>query len=467
MISQKLKFREKVGYGFGDAATSIFMKLFSMYLMFFYTDVYGISAGLAGTMILITRITDSVFDPFVGILSDRTETAWGKFRPYLLWMAFPFAILGILVFSVPDTSANGKVIYAFVTYSLMMMFYSLINIPYSSLIGVMTADGKERTSMATYRFIFAFGGSLLVMALAEPLIDIFSRMNIGAVNIRQGWQLTAIIFAIVVFFLLILSFSLTRERIKPSSLRNPVRKDLADLLTNRPLFILVAAFISAIFFNSIRDGAAIYFFRYYIQDQGAFSFNTLKLTITYSSLYLMLGQAANILGVIMARPVSDRFGKKNTFMYAMMLATILSIAFYWLHRDNLIMIFVIQFLICINTGIIIPLIWSMFADASDYSEWKTGRRATGLVFSSSSLSQKLGLTLGSATAGWLLGYYGFEANVIQNASVLQGLKLMLSFLPAIGSIAASIFIFMYPLNEKKMMTVSAELAVRRDAVRKK
>ena len=415
MISQKLKLKEKIGYGFGDAASSMFWKLFSMYLMFFYTDVFGISATLVGTMFLVTRIWDAAFDPFVGILGDRTETRWGKFRPYLLWIAIPFGIIGVLTFTTPAFSQSGKVIYAFATYSLMMMVYSMINVPYASLMGVMTADGKERTSLATFRFIFAFGGSLLVLALAEPLVDIFSKLGKGGVNLQLGWQLAAVVFAIIAITFFLFTFSWTRERIKPVTVKTSLKKDLNDLLHNSPWFILLGAGIAAIFFNSIRDGAAIYYFKYYIQGQSAFSIKAVNLTITLSSLYFVLGQAANIVGVILAKPVSDRIGKKYTFLYAMLFATLFSIGFYWLDRNSVSLIFVFQFLISISAGIIFPLVWSMYADAADYSEWKTGRRATGLVFSASSMSQKFGWTLGGALAGWLLGYYGFKANVVQTA----------------------------------------------------
>ena len=204
MTIEKLSLREKIGYGFGDAASSMFWKLFSMYLMFFYTDIFGISAVVVGTMFLVTRIWDAAFDPLVGILADRTETKWGKFRPYLLWMMIPFGIIGVITFSTPAFTASGKIIYAYVTYSLMMMIYSMINVPYASLLGVMSADGKERTTLATFRFIFAFGGSLLVLAAAEPLVDLFSKMGGGPVNLQTGWQLAAVVFAIVaIHFLLV------------------------------------------------------------------------------------------------------------------------------------------------------------------------------------------------------------------------------------------------------------------------
>jgi len=465
MVSQKLKLKEKIGYGLGDAASSMFLKFFSVYFMFFYTDVFGISATLAGTMFLVTSLWNAAFDPFVGILGDRTETRWGKFRPYLLWMAVPFGIIGVLTFTTPSLSESGKVIYAFVTYSLMMMIYSMINVPYVSLMGIMTADSKERTSLATYRFIFAFGGSLLVLALAEPLVDIFSKLG-GTVNLQLGWQLAAAVFAIIAIIFFMLTFSSTRERVKPLTTKTSLKMDLNDLLHNTPWFILLGAGIAAIFFNSIRDGAAVYYFKYYIQGQSAFTIKAVNLTITLSSLYLVLGQAATILGILLARPVSGMIGKKYTFLYAMLFATVFSIGFYWLDRESVNLIFVFQFLISMSAGIIFPLVWSMYADAADYSEWKTGRRATGLVFSASSMSQKFGWTIGGALAGWLLGYYGFKANVVQTEAAQTGIKMMLSFFPAIGTFLGAFLMLIYPLSEKKMMKISAELAVRRETAKK-
>lgn len=459
MTIEKLSLKEKIGYGFGDAASSMFWKLFSMYLMFFYTDIFGISAVVVGTMFLVTRIWDAAFDPFVGILSDRTETRWGKFRPYLLWIMIPFGIMGVITFTTPDLGTTGKIIYAYITYSMMMMVYSLINVPYASLMGVMSADGKERTSLATFRFIFAFGGSMLVLALAKPLADIFSNMGSGPANLQVGWQMATVVFAIVAILFFWFTFSWTRERVKPITEKTSLRHDLRDLWVNRPWFILLGAGIASIFFNSIRDGAAMYYFTYYIPKQETFQINLFGHIIdSISSFYFVLGQAANIVGVVLAIPVSNRFGKKGTFLSAMLLATIFSIYFYFIERNNTTLIFVMQFLISVCAGITFPLIWSMYADAADYSEWKTKRRATGLVFSASSMSQKFGWTIGGALVGWLLGYYGFKANVEQTETAQNGIRMMLSFYPAIGTLMGVGFMLIYPLNEKMMLKISSELA---------
>jgi GPH family glycoside/pentoside/hexuronide:cation symporter len=456
----KLNLREKIGYGFGDAASCLFWKLFSMYLMFFYTDIFGIAAAAVGTMFLVTRIWDAAFDPLVGILADRTQTRWGKFRPYLLWMAGPFAVMGILTFTTPAFSAGGKLAYAYVTYSLMMMIYSLINVPYASLMGVMTSDGKERTTLATFRFIFAFGGSLIVLALAEPLSGCFSHLGPTA-NPQQGWQLTAVVFAFLAAGLFLLTFSWTKERVKPILEKTSLKHDLADLGRNGPWFVLLGAGIATIFFNSIRDGAAIYYFKYYLKTNDALAWPALHLTVSWSSLYFVLGQAANILGVILAKPVSDRLGKKNTFFAAMVSASAFSFLVYLASAESVKLVLILQFFISVSAGFVFPLLWSMYADTADFSEWKTGRRATGLVFSASSMSQKFGWTLGGAFAGWLLAWYGFHANIEQSGTTLGGIRMMVSVYPAIGALLSGVLMLVYPLKESRIQTLETELAARR------
>ncbi|WP_075341472.1 MFS transporter [Tenacibaculum agarivorans] len=459
---QKLKLSEKIGYGFGDFASSMFWKLFTMYLLFFYTDVFGISAAVVGTMFLVTRVFDGLNDPIMGAIADRTNTKWGKFRPYLLWMAIPFAFVGVLTFSTPDLSTSGKIVYAYITYTLMMIVYTSINIPYASLLGVITSNIKERTSLASYRFIFAFAGSILVLALAEPLVSVFSKQG-NVENQAIGWQYTVTIFGIIATLFFLGTFYLTKERIKPpKAQKTDLKTDLKDLAKNKPWFILLGAGVCALIFNSLRDGATIYYFKYYFISQNAFKLPLLDINITYSTLYLVLGQAANIVGVILAKPISAKLGKKTTFFMAMVLACVFSCIFFWFKENHLQFIFIFQFLISACAGIIFPLLWSMYADIADYSEWKTGRRATGLIFSSSSMSQKMGWTLGGALTGWMLAYYGFEANVVQTENAKFGIRMMLSFIPAIGAIGSAIFIYFYKLDDQFIQKINTELTQRRE-----
>ena len=591
-MEYKLKLKEKIGYGLGDAASSMFWKLFSMYLLFFYTDVFGIPAAAAGTMFLLTRIWDAANDPIMGILSDRTKSRWGKFRPYLLWMALPFGIIGVLTFTTPSLGMTGKIIYAYITYTLMMMVYTSINVPYAALMGVMTPDSKQRTTLASFRMVFAFGGSLLVLAVFQPLFDTFGskavsqfpysgivveainspdsakvvmytnelktqkevtdsllvlsvkvlttskdalsvgvysdekdqyawiqfpagrdtlglrrdgtwgsvkiklqdlvsdkswlqdpqklqvaiasntpdafelkKLEINEINYKSGTQKAVIIIALVAILFFILTFSWTKERVKPvHDSKSSIKNDFKDLLRNRPWFILLGAGVSALIFNSIRDGAAIYYFRYFIQNEDALDMTLLgmSLPIAYSTMYLVLGQAANIVGVILAKPISDKLGKRRTFLTAMLLAAVLSVFFYTFDRNAVVMIFVFQFLISICAGIIFPLLWSMYADIADYSEWKTGRRATGLIFSSSSMSQKFGWTLGGAVTGWLLGFYGFKADIVQTAETQNAIRLMLSVFPAIGALLSVVFVYIYKLDDAYMSRINDELNVQRN-----
>lgn len=457
-----IKLTEKIGYGFGDMASSMFWKLFGAYLMIFYTDVFGLPAAVVGTMFLITRIWDSAFDPIVGVVADRTHSRWGKFRPYLLWLAVPFGIIGVLTFVTPDWSPIGKLVYAYVTYSLMMMIYSAINVPYASLLGVMSPNPKERNTLSTYRMTFAYIGSFIALLLFMPLVNFFSGNSKDLGDQQTGWTMAVVVIAILCIILFFGCFAWTKERVKPiKEAQNPLKEDLKDLFKNKPWWILLGAGVAALVFNSIRDGATVYYFKYFVVEEDYATVSFFGMSFVLSGLYLALGQAANIIGVIAAAPVSNRIGKRNTYMWAMIIATVLSVIFYWFDKEDLIWMFVFQALISICAGSIFPLLWSMYADCADYSELKTGNRATGLIFSSSSMSQKFGWAIGTVITGWLLGFFGFQANAVQSEEAISGIKMFLSFLPAVGTILSVVFISMYPLTEKKMKDITTELECKR------
>jgi len=453
-----VKLSEKIGYGLGDMSSSMFWKLFGAYLMIFYTDVFGLSAAVVGTMFLITRVWDSLFDPVVGIIADRTESRWGKFRPYLLCLSVPFGVFAILTFYTPEMDDTGKVAYAFITYSLMMMVYSAINVPYASLLGVMSPNPQDRNVLSTFRMMFAYIGSFLALLLFMPLVNAFTGGDTAQEVQQHGWLMAVVVFAVACSVLFLLCFALTRERVKPVKVeKTPLRTDIRDLLSNRPWWILLGAGIASLVFNSIRDGATVYYFKYFV-DETAFGDVTIGgVPFVLSGLYLAVGQASNIIGVVAAAPVANIIGKRQTFMWAMIIATILSILFYFLDRNQLGMIFLLQILISICAGSVFPLLWSMYADCADYSELTTGNRATGLIFSSSSMSQKFGWAIGTAITGWLLAAFGFQANAVQNADTIQGIRMFLSLLPAVGTALSVIFIFFYPLTERKMQEVTNEL----------
>jgi len=449
----KLKIREKISYGFGDLASSMFWKLFSMFMLFFYTDVFGITAAAAGTMFLVTRIWDSANDPLMGMIGDRTSTRWGKFRPYLLFVALPFAIIGILTFTTPDLSPNGKLIYAYATYTLMMMVYTAVNVPYASLLGVMTSDSGERTSLASFRFIGGFSGGLLVTATANSLVEYFSADG----NIAAGYQKTVAVYAILAAVFFILTFAGTRERLNPSVIKSSsLKDDLHDLLKNGPWFLMLGAGISILIFNSLRDAAILYYFKYFVGNQSIAFFGEVSQG-TLASVFMSTMLGASMLGVVLAIPVSKKIGKKNTFMLAGLVSAALSIFFFFIPPTQIILIFFINILVGISAAIVFPLVWAMYADVSDYSEWKTGRRATGLIFSSSSMSQKIGWTIGGALSGWILAAFGFQANVAQTEDSVLGIRLMISMFAAVGALISVGFMYFYPLTEKYMADIEIKL----------
>lgn len=453
-----IKLQEKIGYGLGDMASSMFWKLFGSYLMIFYTDVFGMPAAVVGTMFLVTRIWDSAFDPIVGVIADRTQSRWGKFRPYLLYLAIPFALIGILTFMTPDLSDTGKIVYAYITYSLMMMVYSAINVPYASLLGVISPKSKDRNTLSTYRMTFAYIGSFIALLLFMPMVNFFSKDH----SEQYGWMMSVVVIAVLCALLFYGCFAWTKERVKPiREQQNSLKTDLSDLLHNRPWWILLGAGIAALVFNSIRDGATVYYFKYYIVEEEHASISLFGISFVLSGLYLAVGQAANILGVILAAPLSNSIGKKKTYMGAMLIATVFSVIFYWLDKEELVLIFTFQILISICAGSIFPLLWSMYADCADYSELQTGHRATGLIFSSSSMSQKFGWAIGSAATGWLLAFFGFEANAIQSAETIHGIKMFLSWLPAVGTVLSILFISLYPLSEERMCEITNQLNAKR------
>ena len=466
----KIRLSEKIGYGLGDMSSSMFWKLFGAYLMIFYTDVFGISAAVVGTMFAVTRVWDSFFDPVVGAVADRTSSRWGRFRPYLLFLAVPFGVIGILTFLTPPFGQTGKIVYAFITYALMMMVYSAINVPYASLLGVMSPDPTDRNTLATYRMTFAYLGSFLALLLFMPLVNAFGGGNSGGPMLgwltapQAGWLMAVGVIAVVCVLLFLGCFALTKERVRPVRQgKTPLKTDLRDLLHNRPWWILLGAGVASLVFNSIRDGATVYYFKYYVDETAVGSISFLGLPFVLSGLYLAVGQAANILGVILAAPVSNRIGKRRTFMAAMAVASVLSVAFFWLGKDQLVPIFILQALISVCAGSIFPLLWSMYADCADYSELQTGNRATGLIFSSSSMSQKFGWAFGTAITGWMLAQFGFQANAVQSAETLQGIRMFLSLLPAAGAFLSLVFIYFYPLSEQKMRQITHELEEKRTA----
>ncbi|MGQ1908433.1 MFS transporter [Marinifilum sp. RC60d5] len=456
-MDHKIGLKEKIGYGFGDFASSMFWKIFAMYLTFFYTDVVELSPESVAMMFIMVRLWDGLNDPLMGIIADRTNTSKGKFRPFLLWVAIPFGVIGVLTFSVPEIGPSGKLIYAYITYTLMMMVYTAINVPYGSLMAVMTENPKERTSLASFRFIGAYSGGIVMTASAPYLLDFFT--NAGA-NDAKSYQYMVTIYAIIAAFFFVMTYLWTKERVKAIKETNSILRDLKDLAKNAQWFIMLGAGILMLVFLTFRESSIMYYFKYFVQDQSLPLFGDVswgKLSGAYMTMWLV----ANMLGVLLAIPVSNRFGKKYTFILAMFLSAILSFLLYWLNPQEVFLIFIVNIINGISAGIVLPIVWSMYADIADYSEWKTGRRATGLLFSSSSMSQKLGLMAGGVLPLYILSSYGFEANTEQTATSLEGIRLMISIYPGITAALSGVFLLMYKLTDKYMVKVTNELSDRR------
>jgi len=724
--SYKLSVKEKIGYGLGDTASNLYFQMFINFLLFFYTDVFGIPAAIAGTLFVVSRFWDAVNDPLMGMIADRTNTKWGKFRPYLIWIMVPLGIIGVLMFSTPDLTIQNKIIYAYVTYVLMMMAYTAINIPYSALLGVLSPDTQERTSASTYRFVLAFVGGLIVQGATIPLVytmgddsqgytysdniltiqeidnktsriivtasdnindsdseflinikrngerpptlkqpindiiyeqgfetkkidisnvfqdldgdklayevssrstdiieasltdnmlilqekgigfseltltakdeynqksykfnvyvnekgnhrpvlvdntsditidiekpkqtinlseifydedgddlsySVFSQNNVVAsaeisdndlvlqlnevgiseiiltandsrggfasdtlfvkgqstendppavyytlqniilhegfvkhtidlskafldldgdpliltvkkVGVAKGFQFTLIIFGLLACILFYITFALTKERVlPPQDQQTSLKNDLKDLLNNKPWMILLVMGIFSLAYIIIRVGTIMYYFKYYIENE------------LLASLFMVTGTLAVIAGVALTNYLSRIFGKKKLYIIVMGLSTVLTILFYFIPKEQIVLIFAVNIVIQFVMAPQAPLIWAMYADTADYSEWKNKRRATGLVFSAATFAQKFGMALGGGIAGWLLALFNFQPNVQQSPETLNGIVMMMSFIPAIGSIIATVFAFFYELDDETMKKIAADLAERKN-----
>jgi glycoside/pentoside/hexuronide:cation symporter, GPH family len=462
-VIQKLSFKEKAGYGFGDLASVLYWQTISAYLLYFYTDVYGITAAAAGSLILFTRIWDGVFDPMMGVIADRTNTRWGKFRPYLIWFSIPLAILGVLAFTTPDFDLTGKIIYAWITFLLMMMAYTAINIPYSSLLGVITPDPIERTSVSSYKYVFAYLSGTIVSFLALPMTKYFGKGKEAA-----GWQMTMIIFGIAAIVFFFIAFISTKERVKPPpSQKTSVKQDIKDLTNNKPWLVLLFTTLLMILFVATRICVTAHYFKYYVGNQQFNLFGThftwgfIELTSAFNG----IGQWLAIIGVICTKWIANVFGKKKAFILLFIIAIVSTALFFFLKPEQVILMFVLQILASFTGGPLTPLIWAMYADTADYSEWKNGRRATGLVFSASTMSQKFGWAIGTALAGLLLTIFGFEANIAQSIAVKNGLRLLMSIIPAAMGVMAIIIVLFYKLDEKTMQKVETDLEARRKKIK--
>ncbi|MBN2526520.1 MAG: MFS transporter [Deltaproteobacteria bacterium] len=660
-----LRAKEKFGYSLGDFASNLFWMTFIFYGMFFYTDVFGLPAAMVGTMFGLTKLWDAVNDPMMGIISDRTDTKMGKYRPYLLWMFVPFGIIGFFAFYTPDMTVTGKLVYAYITYTLMMMVYTAINIPYSALMGVLTPSSKDRTSISSYRFVAAFAGGIVVQMITVPMVSATGANSTNVINLEQvnpqeiviketgvgtiqlqanyesvlptpktwqqelsarftsvvtddqhkqhtaniwvnvperlneikpdGWKdkvvadnqmlggnfylekgfgekkidlialfnpamvvleppavigstekkeslkdvlkkdaglsddditkivdnfggapevrkddLTALfaslkakdaakwskaeeialsarfekqppeeiikketdwksapvlnvvdqqtgfeftigLYALLAMGFFFVTFLTTKERVKPSKdAKSSVGKDLVDVVSNLPWWIVGVMGLFSIAQVCIRNGVVMYYFKYYVKD------------IEASVPFMLAGTVMNLIGVLATDWLTRKLGsKKIVYAFCSFFTVATMMPFMWLSSESLLVMFALTAIGGFLSGPLSPIVWAMYADIADYSEWKKGTRATGLFFSAATFAQKMGWTLGGMLAGLLLSWYGFQANMEQSAEAISGIKSLMSWIPSIGCAIAGAVVLLYTLDDKTMDKIVTELEERR------
>ena len=444
-----LTFIEKLGYGLGDTASHFVWDMVGFWLLFFYTDVYKIPAAAAGTIMLIARFWDMGIDPVIGVISDRTRTRWGKFRPYILFGALPYAILAVLTFTTPDFGVTGKIIYAGATYVLLMTAYAAVNLPYSSLAAVMTADTYERAGLNTYRFICAFGGQLVVTGLALTLAKFF-----GGGDKARGFQYTLVLFGFLSLVFFFITFKTSKERVQPlKSLEGSIQEDLKDLFKNRPWIILAIVGIVSFVMFAMQNAAIAYYFKYYIGKEDSVQ------------LFNVIGTVALIVALPFSKPLARRFGNKNVFIASSLISGVFFILLYLPGEKNVITIYVLNILAKMAYAPAVPLLWTMIADAADYSEWKSGRRATGLYFSAATFAQKAGWGIGAAIAGWLLTAFDYVPDAKQTQMALTGIKLLVSVIPGILYMSCALFMLGYNIDSQTTDQMKRDLETRREKER--
>ncbi|MEM9938692.1 MAG: MFS transporter [Pseudomonadota bacterium] len=450
---------EKLGYGMGDTASNIVFQGVNILLLYFYTDVMGLAPATVALIFVGVRIWDTMNDPIMGIIADRTKTRHGKYRPYLLWMAVPFGLVTFLTFAAPSLSEPLKIAYATLTYLILMMVYTAINVPYSALMGVMTANSEQRTILSSYRFVGAFTAGLIISMAARPMVSFFGGgQGTEGFDEALGFRLTFMLLATLATILFLVTFFTTRERVAPPKVTDPnIRKDVEVLLQNRAWLVMAAAGVLTLSNVAVRNAVTFHFFKYYVGDDGSRYF----LFLDQTSLFLTLGSLAFIAGLAFTKTLARMFGKRNALIVLTVLNAFTMMAFFFIPPEAFWVMVGVNILGSLFAGPTPALVWSMYADVADYGEWRSGRRSTGLVFSAAMFAQKMGLTMGGAGAGALLGLIGFVANQEQSPETLDGLRIIFSLVPGGLALANGCVLLLYPIREETVEEMGRELAASR------
>ncbi|MDA9067722.1 MFS transporter [Flavobacteriaceae bacterium] len=475
IVSQKLSVLEKFGYSLGDLAANLVFQTLMTYLAYFYTDIYGLNASDAtAIMYIVGTVAAFSFNPVIGALADRTNSKWGKFRPWILYTSIPLGIISVMAFSTPNFNYEGKVVYAVITYTLLLLLYASSNLPYSALSGVITGDMKERNSISSYRFVAVMFAQFFVQVFMLPII-IYS----GAGDKALGIEIVMTWLAVIGTIMLLITFFTTKERIVPTEeQKSSVFEDLKDLITNKPWLIMLTLTTLTFISLAMKGGSYVYYFENYIDESRLTVFISPILDYLTSieinffgndpvsagfGLFNAGGIIFMIFGIGLSKALADRFGKRNIFALFLFISTIFIILFYFFDKSSVELMFGSQILHGFFYGITIPLLWAMIADVADYSEWKNNRRATAIIFSAMMVGLKLGLTIGGGLVVQILGNYGYEANkeLAQSEHVIQGVKLLVSIYPAIPFLIGITLLYFYEINKKMETQIEMDLRNRR------
>jgi glycoside/pentoside/hexuronide:cation symporter, GPH family len=469
LAQEKLSVVEKVGYSLGDLAANLVFQTLVTYLSYYYTVIYGLKPEHATLVTLIVGLFAAfAFNPIIGAIADRTSTKYGKFRPWILWTAVPLGVVALLAFSTPDFSYTGKVTYAVVTYTLLLLLYAANNLPYSALSGVITGSMNERNSIGAYRFVAVMFAQFFVQVFMYNLI-----LKAGGGDKAIGMSKVMTYLAILGTIMLLICFFTTKERVVPTvEQKSSLKEDLGDLTKNKPWIIMLILTVLVFITLAMKGGSYVYYFENFVDQAQLTAFlNPLKSFLPTFENDTALGLGVfngggilvGLIGIMLSKNLADKFGKRNVFMASLFVSTLFIIFFYFFPPQSIGIIFLAQIFHGFFYGISTPILWTMIADVADYSEWKNNRRATAIIFSAMMVGLKAGLSIGSSLVSWILGVYDYvpQSDALQSESAIHATKLLVSVFPAIPFLIGVALLFFYEIDKKMETQIESDLAKRR------